>query len=174
DHYTSFELTEIEQVSWNSYVFTFGIQNNGCLRLNVGQHIILQQKKENGFTISRQYTPISSLNERGQFKVLIKLYEKGSMSELVKKWEVGDMIPWRGPFGNFLYTRNMFKKLLLLGAGTGIAPLYQVIQHVLNDGEDETLMTLLYSSKSFSDMLLRNELLEYSRYWNFDVRHFLS
>lgn len=172
--YRLFKISHIQQISSDTFVYTFLIENSLCLPLKIGQHIILKQRKNDGTTISRQYTPISALNEMGKFEVLIKLYSKGKMSELVNNWEVGDEIPWRGPFGTFSYTKNSFKCIVLLAAGTGIAPLYQVIRTIVADDEDETILVLLYSSKTFNDILLRLELLELTSQWNFSMKHFLS
>lgn len=172
--FTEFQLNAKKQISDDTFLFTFLIENEGSLNLEVGQHIVLQQTKDNGFPITRQYTPVSELDKRGKFEILIKLYEKGKMSQLIRKWEVGDMIPWRGPFGVFKYRPNKFKRIVLLGAGTGIAPLYQVIRHILADGDDESRLVLFFSSKTFSDILLRDELLDYCNYWNFEMCHYLS
>ncbi|KAA0197672.1 hypothetical protein HAZT_HAZT012198 [Hyalella azteca] len=172
--YTAFQLISIEKITTDSYLYSFKIDNNGSLNLKVGQHIISQLIRDDGKPISRQYTPVSEMDAVGRFEVIIKLYENGRMSQLIKKWKVGDMILWRGPFGTFSYSRNTCKRIILVGAGTGIAPLYQVIRFVLSDGDDETQMNLMYASRSFSEIILRNELLDLTNYWNFFMCHYLS
>ena len=172
--YKLFEIVDIKCVGNKTFLYTFKIENTDSLNLKVGQHLILKQIKENGSPITRQYTPISDLNEKGKFEILIKIYDKGRMTKLIKDWKIGDKVPWRGPFGSFKYTYNSYKRILLLGAGTGITPLYQLIQYIIKNEQEETVMNLGYSSKTFEDILLRSELLELTSNWNFSMIHFLS
>lgn len=172
--YKPFKIIEVTEVSTNCYLYTFLIETACSLPMKIGQHIIAKQTCDDGTVVTRQYTPVSGMDQMGKFDVLIKLYDKGKMTQRVKMWKVTDEIPWRGPFGSFTYDRNSYKRIVVLGAGTGIAPLYQIIRHVVSDAAEETLLALLYASKTFSDILLRGELLELTSNWNFTMKHFLS
>lgn len=171
--YTDFLLIEILSVSDTTNLYRFQIGNNRCLDLKVGQHLVLKQIKDKKL-VTREYTPVSKHNNKGNFDVLIKLYADGKMSQLVRRWSVGEKVAWRGPCGGLSYSRNQYPHIVMLGAGTGIAPLYQLIQQVLNDEEDDTRLKLLYASKCFSEILLREELREYCCHWNFNATHYLS
>jgi NAD(P)H-flavin reductase len=46
----------------------------------------------------------------------------------------------------------------MIAGGTGITPMYQVIQAVLKNSEDSTQLSLLYANVSPDDILLRDEL----------------
>jgi cytochrome-b5 reductase len=46
----------------------------------------------------------------------------------------------------------------LIGGGSGITPLYQLLNHALNDPTNRTRFTLLYANVSEADILLRDEL----------------
>jgi cytochrome-b5 reductase len=46
----------------------------------------------------------------------------------------------------------------LIGGGSGITPLYQLIHHALNDPMNRTRFTLLYANVTETDILLRDEL----------------
>ncbi|CAA6664921.1 unnamed protein product [Spirodela intermedia] len=73
-----------------------------------------------------------------------------------------------GPLGHIEYTgagnfsvngeRKRAKKLAMVAGGTGITPIYQVMQAVLRDPEDQTEMHLVYANRSEDDILLREEL----------------
>lgn len=67
-----------------------------------------------------------------------------------------------------------WKKVYMLAVGTGIAPMSQVIQTVLNNSNDETVMHLLYGCKRYQDILMKGEIQEWSRYWNFSCQYHLS
>ena len=46
----------------------------------------------------------------------------------------------------------------MLCGGTGIAPMYQALQRMLDDPSDSTPVRLLYGNRSVDDILLRKEL----------------
>lgn len=173
DKWNEFEIIAVNKVSNNTYLYTFKLEDNQCLGLNLGQHLIVKQVR-NGRSVTRQYTPVSDINRVGSFEVLIKIYPKGKITQIIKNWSVNDMIPWRGPFGHFSYKENSYRRILILAAGTGIAPVYQIIKTVVENEEEETFIKLNYASKTFSNILLREELCSYCRYWNFTMCHYLS
>lgn len=105
EEYTKFTLENVMQETINSNIYRFNIPNNRKLEIKIGQHLILREKSDERW-ITRQYTPIASLNTEGYFDVLIKLYEHGKMSKCIRKWKIGDEIYWRGPFGEFQYQPN--------------------------------------------------------------------
>jgi cytochrome-b5 reductase len=53
---------------------------------------------------------------------------------------------------------NEFEDVALIGGGSGITPLYQLLNHALNDPENRTRFTLLYANVSEADILLHDEL----------------
>lgn len=173
DKWQEFEIVEIKEVSADTYCYTFKLQDDKLLGIKIGQHIIVKQEV-NKRVVTRQYTPISDIKKRGAFEVLIKIYPNGRVTQLIKDWKVGDHIPWRGPFGDFNYQANTYKRILMLAAGTGIAPMFQIIKAVIENEDDMTVIKLFYASKSISDILLREELANFSQYWNFTACHYLS
>lgn len=62
----------------------------------------------------------------------------------------------------------------MVAAGTGIAPMVQVIQKILADNTDDTRIRLLYSCRQYDDILLKNRVEDWQRFWNFSVCYFLS
>ena len=172
--YRLFKIINIEKITDDIFVYDFAtdILNESFL-LRVGQHLILKQN-DGEKVVTRQYTPISELDQKRKFTIILKLYETGVMSNLIKNWNIGDEISWCGPFGSFSYALNSFEKILLLGCGTGVAPLYQVIRFILNEDSEETHVQLLYASKNIKSILLRYDLLEFMSYWNFDMIHYIN
>lgn len=128
--------------------------------------------------IERNYTPTSTVNNRGTMELVFKVYfsntvprfpDGGKMSQQLDRLRVGDRIDVRGPFGRIEYSgKGMFKigrnkskrakKVGMIAGGTGITPMFQVLQHILNDPEDDTEIYLLFANVSESDILLRKEL----------------
>ncbi|KAL7638446.1 UNVERIFIED_CONTAM: hypothetical protein RMT77_011016 [Armadillidium vulgare] len=171
--FTSVKLTGVTQITNNSFIYQFELPEKTCLGLQIGHHIVIKGILDNKVVL-RPYTPINEINSTGMFELMIKLYPKGKMSTIISKLSIGDQIEIRGSYGSFKYQPNSFKRLVFLAAGTGIAPMFQIIQQILKDEEDMTRLHLMYSSKSFKDILLREELYKFQSYWNFTVFHYLS
>ncbi|KAJ8040115.1 NADH-cytochrome b5 reductase-like [Holothuria leucospilota] len=174
DEYTICKLITKDQVTTNTFLFTFALPEGYSLDLALGQHLVLRQEAPTGGIITRQYTPISPTGRRNKFTVLIKLYEDGKMSRCIRDWQVGTHCDWRGPIGSFSYHVNQYSHIYLIAAGTGITPLYGIISHIVENDNEETFVRLLYASRSYNDILLRKKLNELALYWNFSVRYFLS
>lgn len=71
----------------------------------------------------------------------------------------GDSIPMVGPYGrHFLPPRDPTCNLLLIGAGTGIAPFRAFLKHIYRDQQKwEGKIRLFYGAKTGFDLLYRNE-----------------
>ena len=97
---------------------------------------------------SKRYTPISRIDQKGSFELLIKVYrpnesfnEGGIVSQFIDKIEVNDYVNISGPAGKIEYLGNgemlvmdsndnwikkKYKNIGFIAAGTGITPIYQV------------------------------------------------
>ena len=148
------------------------------LGISVGQHLVMRCSSDGNQNtiITRAYTPISDLksSSMGQFEVLIKLYKNGKMSKYIQNMKQNDIVEWRGPCGNFTYMPNSYRHLLMLCAGTGIAPMYPIAKSITENDLDDTFVHLLFACRCFEDILLRNEMQQLSLYWNFSAEIFLS
>ncbi|KAL0448569.1 UNVERIFIED_CONTAM: Nitrate reductase [NADH] 2 [Sesamum latifolium] len=57
-----------------------------------------------------------------------------------------------------VYGKQKFaKKLAMIAGGTGIIPIYQVMQAILKDSKDDTKMYLVYANRTENDILLKDE-----------------
>ena len=99
--------------------------------------------------MSKRYTPISPINARGYFSLLIKVYRPnqtypsgGVVSQYIDKFHLNENVLVSGPVGkieylgqgemlfkdeNHSWTPFKYKNIGFIAAGTGIAPIYQVI-----------------------------------------------
>ncbi|XP_019848984.1 PREDICTED: NADH-cytochrome b5 reductase-like [Amphimedon queenslandica] len=73
EKYNKFELISFIQVSRDSFLCSFKLPQNQTLGIKVGQHATMRLKDHEGKYIARQYTPISPLNQKDHFEVLIKV-----------------------------------------------------------------------------------------------------
>ncbi|KAL4308129.1 hypothetical protein GQ457_01G027850 [Hibiscus cannabinus] len=146
------------------------------LGLPAGKHIFLCVVID-GKLCMRAYTPSSAVDEVGYFDLAVKVYFKGVhpkfpngglMSQYLDSLPLGSTLNVKGPLGHIEYTgRGNFlvhgkpkfaKKLAMLAGGTGITPIYQVIQAILKDPKDETEMYVVYANRTEDDILLKDKL----------------
>ncbi|XP_023392565.1 NADH-cytochrome b5 reductase-like isoform X1 [Pteropus vampyrus] len=93
-------------------------------------------------------------------------YQTGLMSRYVESWRAGDTAFWRGPFGGFSYKPNQYGELLMLAAGTGLAPMVPILHSITDNADDETFVTLVSCFKTFEGIYLKTFLQEQARFWN--------
>lgn len=62
----------------------------------------------------------------------------------------------------------------MLAAGTGLAPMLQVIKAIIDNEQDETAVKLFYTCERAKDILMRDLLDQYKQFWNFKVTFFLT
>ncbi|XP_077189769.1 NADH-cytochrome b5 reductase-like isoform X2 [Paroedura picta] len=171
--FTAFTISSVDQLTEDTYQYKFELPGNSSLGLSLGQHIVLRGLV-NDLEIQRAYTPITPVNTEGYFDVLIKCYEDGLMSQYVKSWKQGESVFWRGPFGGFPYRPNHYGELLMLASGTGLAPMLPIIQHITENENDETFVTLVGCFRTFGNIYLKTLLQDQSRFWNIRTFYVLS
>jgi CDP-4-dehydro-6-deoxyglucose reductase len=67
-----------------------------------------------------------------------------------------------GPLGRFVYRQNAGAPMLLVGGGTGLAPLKSIVRHVLDNGLRRD-MILYWGVRSERDLYAHTELEDFSR-----------
>jgi nitrate reductase (NAD(P)H) len=171
------KLVKKEILSHDVRLFRFALPSEDqVLGLPVGKHIFLSATIDDKLCM-RAYTPASTIDAVGFFDLVIKVYFKGvhpkfpnggQMSQYLDSLSLGSVVDVKGPLGHIEYAgRGNFmvhgkpkfaKKLAMLAGGTGITPIYQVIQAILKDPEDDTEMYVVYANRTEDDILLRDEL----------------
>ncbi|CAH2311205.1 NADH-cytochrome b5 reductase-like isoform X1 [Pelobates cultripes] len=171
--FTAFRLILVERETDDTNRYRFHLPNGSSLGHMLGQHIVFRGIVK-GLEIQRAYTPISRLDTRGHFDVLIKIYEHGLMSQFITGWKEGDWIECRGPFGGFSYRPNQYGELVMLCSGTGIAPMLPILSSVTDNEDDETFITLVICCRTYEKLYLKSFLHEQARFWNVRIFYVLS
>ncbi len=76
--------------------------------------------------VMRAYSVASSSARLPQFELCVKVVENGKGSGYIDRMQAGDTVEFMGPFGHF-GRKDTSKEVLLLGTGTGIAPLKAIL-----------------------------------------------
>ena len=137
-----------------------------------------------GEIVERKYTPTNRINHKGDIEFPIKIYRKnvhpnfpdgGIMTQYLESLQIGDFVKMRGPRGRCEYQgkgiwdiaphpkfggdhKTIKKtKIGMIAGGTGITPIFQIIQAAL-ENRDILDMTFLFGNRSEDDILMRDRL----------------
>ena len=127
-----------------------------------GQRVDVRLTAEDGYQAQRSYS-IASPPEDEYLMLTVERVEDGEVSPyLIDELSVGDRLELRGPIGGYFVwddddARRDGAPIFLVAGGSGIAPLMAMLRHRAN-AVQKVPTRLLYSSRSFEDIIYREEL----------------
>ncbi|EMR61814.1 putative nitrate reductase protein [Eutypa lata UCREL1] len=170
-------LSAKTRVSVDTKIFTFDLEHaDQLIGLPVGQHLMMRLRDPvTREAIIRAYTPISDGGvDRGKLNVLIKVYydtperQGGRMTQALDSIPVGHFVDMKGPIGKFEYLgrglcaisghRRKVTRFIMVCAGSGITPIFQVLRAVMADRSDTTFCLVLDGNRAEEDILCKDDL----------------
>jgi ferredoxin-NADP reductase len=138
-------------------VRTLVLDTDGWAGHRAGQHVDLRLTAEDGYQAERSYSIASAPDD--PLAITVELLDDGEVSPyLVDEVREGDRFELRGPIGGyFVWDGIDDTPLLLVAGGSGVVPLMSMIRHRTRTGS-RTPTRLLYSSRSYEDVIYRTEL----------------
>ncbi len=139
---------------------SFLFKPNEWYPFRAGQHIDIRLTAPDGYQAQRSYS-VASAPERGElYELVVERLDDGEVSAFLHDIaEIGDDIEMRGPFGgHFSWDFEDGGPLLLIGGGSGVAPLMSILRHRIAGGGDEPVM-LIAAARSWEEFVFRDELL---------------
>jgi ferredoxin-NADP reductase len=124
-----------------------------------GQHLDLRLTSEDGYQAQRSYSISSPPDGLPHLEITVERVDDGEVSPfLLDELRIGDRIELRGPIGGyFTWMPGEGGPLLLVGGGSGVAPLMAILRARSRSG-DRTEARLLYSARTVDELLYRSEL----------------
>ncbi|ODQ66527.1 NADH-cytochrome b5 reductase 2 [Nadsonia fulvescens var. elongata DSM 6958] len=175
--WVDFKLARIAELSHNVKKFTVALPSSDhVLGDETASCILLKYMNENNKPVIRPYTPTTPVDKLGEFELVIKKYENSKMGTHLFNLKAGDSISVKGPILKYAVTPNLHKEIALIGGGTGITPLFQVLQSISRNPSDKTKVKLIYGNISESDILLKKEIdaIVAAKPEQFSVHYFLD
>lgn len=176
-------LSAKEKVSADTKLFTFDLEHaEQRVGLPVGQHLMMRLRDPvTREAIIRAYTPVSEEGDRGQLRVLIKVYRDtperrgGRMTQALDAIPIGHFVDVKGPVGKFEYLgrgvcainaaalnrgqhHRTVRRFVMVCAGSGVTPIFQVLRAVMADPDDATSCLVLDGNRAEDDILCREDL----------------
>ncbi|MCB0622770.1 MAG: ferredoxin--NADP reductase [Saprospiraceae bacterium] len=157
---------------------TFGVPEElqETFKYRHGQYLTLKFSL-NGKEVRRAYSMCSSPLEE-DLTVTVKRVEKGVVSTHVHaRLKVGDPVDVMPPEGRFFteLSPDQRKTYYLIGAGSGITPLFSILKTILEE-EPKSTVCLLYGNRQESNIIFKQQLDELTRKYagQLFVDHILS
>ncbi|KAF2485551.1 hypothetical protein BDY17DRAFT_322384 [Neohortaea acidophila] len=176
NEYQPYALVQKEELADGIFRFVFALPSKySILGLPIGQHIAIRGEVD-GKTITRSYTPVSNNRDLGRMELLIRIYPDGQMGKYLSSLSVGDRVDIRGPKGAMKYRKDLARHIGMVGGGTGITPLFQLVRAICEDANDKTKITLVYGNRTEKDILMRKRLDAFAAQSNgqFEVHYILD
>jgi ferredoxin-NADP reductase len=122
-----------------------------------GQHLDVRLTAEDGYQAERSYSIASAPDE--PLAITVERLADGEVSPyLTQEVRPGDEMEVRGPIGGyFVWESGMGGPLLLAAGGSGVVPLRAILRYRIMVGSSVPVR-LLYSSRSWADVIYRDEL----------------
>ncbi|KAF8581700.1 cytochrome-b5 reductase [Ramaria rubella] len=163
EQFLNFKLKKVVPYNHNSSTFIFDLPEGQSSMLPVASCVVVKAsdpetlKDTTGKPIIRPYTPISHPDLPGELHFLIKKYDAGNASKHIHSLKEGDTLAIKGPIPKYPFKVNEFEEVALIGGGSGITPLYQILTFALSDKSNKTKFKLIFANVTEKDILLREE-----------------
>ena len=150
------EVVEVITETPRTKTIVFDVR--GWLGHQAGQHVDVRLTAENGYQVERSYS-IASAPDETRVELTVERLDDGEVSPyLTDELRPGDRIELRGPVGGyFVWEPPQGGPVLLVGGGSGVVPLMAMIR-TRTAATSSAEMRLLYSSRSWDDIIYRDEL----------------
>ncbi|EIN14232.1 cytochrome-b5 reductase [Punctularia strigosozonata HHB-11173 SS5] len=161
--FRDFKLKRTEPCNHNTTKYVFELPENAPSKLPVSSCVLFRAsdaeslQTKDGKPVVRPYTPTSPSDLPGEMEFIVKRYENGAMSQYLHTLKPGDSLAIKGPLLKFPYKMNEYDEIGMVAGGSGITPMYQVLQHALADPSNKTKFTLLFGNVEERDILLKEE-----------------
>lgn len=169
-------LSSKQEISSDTRIFNFTLEHESqTIGLPIGQHLMMRLRDPvTRDAIIRSYTPISEGTDKGILRVLVKVYfdtkerAGGKMTKALDAIPIGHFVDFKGPIGKFEYLSRgnctiggkprFIKRFIMICAGSGITPIFQVLRAVLKDPGDETRCLVLDGNRLEEDILCKDDM----------------
>lgn len=150
-----FSATLVEHVKLSDEVVGISLKSEPPLSYRAGQFINIHHP--DGAIRSYSLASIASIDEN------LLLHVRRVSNGLVSNWlhdqvSIGDQLTLSGPSGECFYTASQPQQpLLMIGSGTGLAPLYGILRDALQQGHQGEIH-LFHGSRDAAGLYLVDEL----------------
>jgi len=154
-------LISVKRETSDVIIMTFEIlENYHITQFPVGYHVNLHLVSPDWTSVKRPYTPISY--KKGIMELLIRIYPDGAASRILSTMKLKHCVVMSLPHGRYNKKEIISKDfVLLISAGTGIAPIFSIVDWLHRRKFSHPIRVLHWHSKA--EHLLEEDLSKISR-----------
>ncbi len=164
DLYIQLRITNIIQETPDTFTYRLEAASGQPVKYQAGQFLTFLVNLH-GTEYRRSYSFSSTPGVDPFMSVTIKRIANGEISRHIHRtWRVGDEVTSLLPSGRFTLTGlpGVERDIFFLGAGSGITPLFSLLQHALHF-ERAAQITLIYSSRNPQHTIFHQRILDLQR-----------
>lgn len=142
----------------------FKLPEGESLNFKPGQYIQIKAPlyEGNDEEIYRAYSIASSVNDKGFVELFIG-YTGGIATTYVHHHlKEGDEVNLNGPYGDFYYHEDDGGDMLMVAAGTGMAPIISILNH-MRDNDIKRKARFFFGAKTTEDLFILDELEQFEK-----------
>jgi ferredoxin-NADP reductase len=145
----------------NPRIKSFFFKLPAPIEFRAGQHVDVRLTAPDGYRAMRSYSIASAPDGSDTIELVVERLADGEVSPFLHDVVViGDTLEIRGPLGgHFVWSLEDGGPLLLAGGGSGVVPLMSMLRY-RRDAKSSVPVVLIFSARSWDDVLFRDELLE--------------
>jgi propane monooxygenase reductase subunit len=133
----------------------FDIELDEAMEFRAGQYADINIP---GSSVTRSYSMANPPSEKNTLSFLIKLYPDGAFSGLLAgQVKIGAAMEVEGPFGTSFRNQNHEGPTLLVGGGSGMAPLWSILNDLAENGASNPIR-LYYGARAKKDLFYTDEI----------------
>ena len=110
--------------------------------------------------VTRAYSMANSPSDTETLSFIIKVYPDGAFSSLLEHGlKIGDPLEVNGPFGVSFRDEQHQGPMLLVGGGSGMAPLWSILNDLVDSGQQKPVR-FYYGARTKQDLFYEGEIVE--------------
>lgn len=110
--------------------------------------------------VTRSFSMANPPSKQSALEFIIKIYPQGAFSSLLKETlKNGDLIEIKGPYGSCLRHENRSGSMILVGGGSGMAPLLSILTDLVESGEQRPVR-FFYGARTRRDLFMLDRIEE--------------
>ena len=118
-----------------------------------------------GVNFFRSYSMANTPSQSNRLEFMIKLFKGGKFSTLLdERLKPGDELEVRGPFGNCIRREDSTGDMLMIGGGSGMAPLWSILQDMA-EKQVKRSVTFFYGARSRRDLFYLDKFARLADQW---------
>jgi len=155
--FRKFKCVKVERLTANTNKYVFELPDGGVPGLTVASCLVCKVNID-GADVIRPYTPTTGDETPGSMELVVKVYDQGKVSKAFGDLKVGGSMEMKGPFKKFEYKPNDKKEIGMVCGGSGITPMYQVIDAIVRNPADKTKVKLVFCNVTQEDIILKGQI----------------